>query len=225
MGQEIAVAAMAFNLPSMPPEIRDLISLPIDQAIERIDGPTCRQIEALANAPLAPLAPATKDEILNHLEFMASVLPSKDVDLRTGKNRLAIYYRFLMEHPPQAIAHMARRACAEFDWFPTPKQCLALLDDWHHPDKSAKARLGIIAQRYRQARYDQLMRDIRDGKFDQAAIDAFPDGVKRAAETYGYLRRMDDGSYIWRAPMRIETGDEPLSPQSTERHEKKEADQ
>ncbi len=184
----------------MRPEIAALL----EQPPEHIDEPTLRELAHLASLPLAKPIPATKDEILNHLQFMASVLAFQDVDLTTGKNRLAVYYATLKDHPRDAIAHMARTACETLVFFPKPVECLEILRSYTATDRRTLDRLKGLVFQQRQRNFEILLLSIRDGQLTQEEINALTDHTKSVAHERGYLRRFDDGRFEWREPKPLE---------------------
>jgi hypothetical protein len=184
----------------MRPEITAIL----EQRPEHIDEPTLCELAHLASLPLAKPIPATKHEILNHLDFMASVLAFKDVDLKTGKNRLAVYYKSLMDFPNEAIAHMARTACDTMIYFPKPVECVTIIRSYLSTDQRAQDRLKGIVFQQRQRNFETLLLSIRDGQLTQEEINDLPDRTKSIAHERGFLRRFDDGRFEWREPKPLE---------------------
>lgn len=157
----------------------------------------CRALEAWALAQSVAEPKATPQQIARHLEFLAATLPSRATDETSAKMRFAVYSRFLMEYSNDALAHMAREACVRFDWFPTPRQCLLILEEWHSPSSSRDIALRQC-QTYWQDRHEAWLDLLATGDVAQADIDAVPDQWKRIAVEHGHLRRMADGQYILR---------------------------
>lgn len=153
----------------------------------------CRALEAWAHAQF--VSKAEPQQIARHLEFLAATLPSRATDDHSAKMRFAVYSRFLMEYSNEALAFMAREACIRFDWFPTPRQCLLILEEWNSPDRDTALRQ---CQTYWQDRHEAWLDLLATGDAAQADIDAVPDQWKRIAVEHGHLRRMADGQYILR---------------------------
>lgn len=146
-----------------------------------------------ADIPVA----ATNDQITRHLAFLASTLPSKNIDDDAGKMRFAVYVSMLRGFSDDALAHMARRVCETLDWFPTPRQCLEL------------------AKEFRPAPTEKWTALIDCNRFDQSAFEAWIDAIGPAepdldvpahwieiALTRTLLRRLDDGQIVTRERFR-----------------------
>lgn len=138
----------------------------------------------------------TIEQLSRHLQFLAATLPSKNTDEASGRDRAAVYFRMLGHYTDQAIAYMAKRVCAELDWFPTPHQCLTILAAYEAPT-SDKERARMLCRAYWQYQMESFHAALRDGPVDQAIIDAKPDQWKRIAENAGLLR-WNDGAFVQR---------------------------
>jgi hypothetical protein len=140
---------------------------------------------------------ATDEQIGRHLEFIAATLPTKRVDTETGKSRFAVYLSLLRGMSDQALAYMSRRVCSEFDWFPTPHQCMTVLNDFTG-DKLTRKLAVRYSQDYWQERMEAFMAELADGNDHQ--LSTVDERWKSIAETRMLLRRLGDGSYELRAP-------------------------
>lgn len=129
---------------------------------------------------------------------MAATLPSKAVDDEGGKMRFAVYVSILRDHSNDALSYMAWRACVELDWFPTPKQCLAILRDYHPPASEAQQALQLC-HNFWQRQFEDFIRELEHGTADQATIDSVPERWRRIAVERGYLRYLlEENRYIIR---------------------------
>ena len=141
---------------------------------------------------------ATPQQIARHLEFLAATLPSRATDETSAKMRFAVYSRFLMEYSNAALAFMAREACIRFDWFPTPRQCLSVLDEYRAPSTDRDVALRQC-QTYWQDRHEAWLNLLASGEATQSDIDAVPIQWRRIAVEHGHLRR-DGDAYTLRRP-------------------------
>src|SRR5690606_25975961 len=120
-----------------------------------------------------------------------SILPSRADDEVTGKLRLGIYHRMMGHYPRAAIAFMVETALGKFDWFPTPKQCLEILDGWRDHDAVMRRHRTVMAagavRAERQARLADVMGALDRRDLDQEHIDALPDQVKIIGAERGFL--------------------------------------
>ena len=105
--------------------------------------------------------------------------------------RTAVYARILGDYSNAALSYMTQRVCRELDWFPTPRQCLAILADYRAPATRKDKALSICA-RHTQARFDEWVMALRTG--EPADLDTVPERWLRIAETQGYLRCIE-GKY------------------------------
>ncbi len=129
---------------------------------------------------------------------MAATLPSKSVDDESGKKRVAVYSAILGEFSNDAIAYMARRACAELDWFPTPRQCLNMLQDYR-PPATEKQQALQLCYRFWQGRFEDFILALKTDTIDQDAVDTVPGQWKRIAVEQGYLIYLpEEGRYLLR---------------------------
>ena len=140
---------------------------------------------------------ASTSEIARHLEFLAATLPSRGVDVETAKMRFAVYSRFLGDFSNDALAYMARRVCEEYDWFPTPRQCLEILREYRPPVSNKEIALSYC-HTFWQARFEEFISALDGGLVTPDMLADQPERWKLIAAERGYLRRMDDGSFIIR---------------------------
>lgn len=188
MAQAIGKAALTLiegGMDSSTPATRQQITSPVIRLPETVDE--ARTLKAWADAQGEGQAPASPLQITKHLTFIGATLPSKAQDDTSGKMRFAVYSSLLADYSNEALAYMARRACAELDWFPTPRQCLSLLDDYR-PPVSDKDQALALCHRFWQGRFEDFTAAITDGSADQAMIDAAPIRWRRIAMERGLLR-------------------------------------
>lgn len=131
--------------------------------------------------------PATSQEIAKQLEFIASTLPSKNIDEASGQKRFAVFVRILGGYSKPAISYMTERVCRELNWFPTPKQCLDILADYHAPE-SLPQRAIRKCQNFAQKQLEGFMETLAAAEVGQSYIDEQPERWQRIAEEKGYLR-------------------------------------
>lgn len=145
-------------------------------------------------APVTPAPAASVDQLARHLDFMAAALPSRGNDAETGKKRAAVYASLLAGQSNEALAFMARKACATLEWFPTPAQCLAILAEYR-PRQSEQATALLTCDRFTKRTFDTWLDALARG----GAIGDVPDQWKRIAVERGALRRLDGGVFVSRA--------------------------
>jgi hypothetical protein len=162
-----------------------------------------RALAAWGNANDKTEPKATHEQIGRHLEFLAATLPTKKVDTETGKSRFAVYVSTLNGRSEQELSYMSRRVCQELDWFPTPHQCLVILNDFEG-DKLTRRLAVRYAQDYWQERMEAFMAELAQGDTHQLAD--VPERWRSIAETRSLLRRLPGGGYELR-PLKVgETG-------------------
>lgn len=136
--------------------------------------------------------PASMLQITKHLTFMAATLPSKNLDEESGKMRVAVYSSILRDYSNEAIAYMARRACQQLDWFPTPRQCLELIGGYR-PPVTEKDEALMLCHNYWHGKFDEFMDYLKAGGATQEMVDAVPRRWRLIAMERGYLRHLPDG--------------------------------
>lgn len=138
--------------------------------------------------------PAAQDEIEDCLEYLAAALPSKNIDAEAGRKRFTVYVAVLTNCTTPELRHMSMEAIRTLDWFPTAKQCLALVATYLAPISEHDRVLRICGD-FAQASFDQWLENIRNGQ----PIGDVPDRWKRIAVERGAMRLLSDGSYVTRA--------------------------
>lgn len=166
----------------------------------------CRELRAWAhNQP--PTPSVTPEEFARHFDFIASTLPSKFSDAHAAKQKFAVFYRLLSSYSNEAIAYLARRACAELDWQPTPNQCFAILKDFV-PSKTEAQQAVAKCEHSAAVLFGQFCDALKAGPVEQSFIDAVPEQWQRMADCQN-LVRWRDGKWVQRQaayakPERIE---------------------
>jgi len=169
----------------------------------------CREIQRwIAEGREERLPTVTRDQLVRHLEFLASVLPRKAVDTDTGRDSVAVYFRMLSAFTDAAIAYMSERIIATHKWFPTPSECLAVMVHYRAPPPAKEVARHNV-QAFLQARMESFLERLARELVDQTEIDAQPDQWKRIAENNGLLRLTDDGGYVQRTKAWFAGGHEP----------------
>ena len=127
------------------------------------------------------------------LKFMAATLPSKNVDVEAGRQRVTVYASILGGQSYEAIEYLVRTACATLDWFPTPKQCLEIIAGYRAPATEQETAL-LVCRCFAEEAFDTWIENVRDGQ----EIGDAPDRWKRIAVERGVLRLLLDGDYAVR---------------------------
>jgi hypothetical protein len=197
---EVAGKAIVSLTDSPPSCERSPVAKPIIRMPESEDE--CRALQAWAETASDRVPTASAEQIARHLEFLAATLPSKNVDEATGKMRFAVYYKILGDYSDHALAYMSRKVCEKHDWFPTPHQCLEILDGYRAPTSDKEYAL-IHCARFWQQKFDNFLDTLKAGTCVQEMIDTVPDQWRRIATEQGYLRRTPDGSYVVRNRVQI----------------------
>lgn len=144
--------------------------------------------------------PASPLQITKHLTFLGATLPSKAQDDASGKMRFAVYSSILSDFSNEALAYMARRACAELDWFPTPRQCLELANQYRPPVSERDEALSLC-HHFWQGRFEEFIFNLEHGLSDQETVNAVPHRWRMIAMERGYLRFMpEDRTFVIRRP-------------------------
>lgn len=140
---------------------------------------------------------ASVDEIARHLEYLSATLPSRRTDTESARMKFAVYIRILSGQSNDALAHMSQRVVETYDWFPTPHQCLEAINSYIPRTSSRDIALHLIHQ-YHTERFEDWLKSIPDLSLEE--LNAAPERWKRIADCQLLIRRIDDGSYIKRAP-------------------------
>lgn len=170
--------------------------LPVDLIPPTTEAEAARLADWAASAPRSEPA-ATPTQIARHLQFLDATLPSKATDEETAKMRFAVYAKLLTGQSNAALAFMSQRACRELDWFPTPKQCLAILKDYVAPATPRETALMLVSQ-FHSSRFDEWIEQFKAGTMTDIAMNAAPDRWKRIAVERGFLRYGDENEFIIR---------------------------
>lgn len=111
--------------------------------------------------------------------------------------RFAVYSRLLGEYSNDALAYMARNACTKCDWFPTPRQCLEILSEYRPPTSEKQTAL-MLCHSFWQGQFEEFILMLRMGCATQELVDGVKERWRLIAMERGYLRHMEDGSFIIR---------------------------
>lgn len=161
---------------------------------------TVEEADALKEWALAqPITaePATIPELSKHLSFIAATLPSKNQDEESGRQRVAVYSSLLRGYSNHALAFMARRVCETLDWFPTPRQCLEILDRYSPPATERELALTYVHS-FGQMQFEDFIASFESQEATDETVAAVPEQWRRIAMERGYLRLMPDGQFIIR---------------------------
>lgn len=180
---------------SPQPSARSLIAKPIIRLPETVEE--CRALKAWADAQDDTPPPASVPQLARHIEYIAATLPRQGTDEETGEKRTAVYARILGGFSNAALAYMARKACETLDWFPTPRQCLEILQGYNPPPTDKDCALSLC-HRFWQGKFEDWFAAVQDGNVDQEMIDAAPKQWRMIAMERGLLRLLEDGSFVLR---------------------------
>jgi hypothetical protein len=193
-----ALTIIAGGMDSSTPSTNSLAAKPIIRLPETFEE--AKALRVWADAQDDRPRPASVLQITKHLTFLAATLPSKAVDDETGKMRVAVYSRILGDFSNEALAYMARRACAELQWFPTPRQCLELLQEYRRPSTEKDEALSLCHQ-FWQGKFEDFIFNLKNRACDQETVDAVPQQWRLIAVEQGFLRYLaDQQKFIIRAP-------------------------
>jgi hypothetical protein len=151
----------------------------------------CDELRELALAMPTEHIPAAPSELAKQLQYIRATLPTQNTDEQAGQMRTAVYARLLGGYTKDALSYMTERVCRELNWFPTPRQCLAILAAYR-PRPTRKDKALAICAAHNQARFDEWIMALRTG--GDADLATVPQSWLRIAETQGHLRYVD-GKY------------------------------
>jgi hypothetical protein len=154
----------------------------------------CDELRSIALAMPVENLPVETRELAKHLQFIEATLPSKNTDEQSGQMRTAVYARILGGYTKEALSYMTERVCKELDWFPTPRQCLQILDSYT-PRTTKKDKALQICFNNRQARFEEFIMSLR--RREPVDLADKPESWLQIAENHGYLR-FADGEYTIR---------------------------
>lgn len=187
---------------------------------DRLDDQLLAVVERIAQLPVAALPPTTEDNFLKCMRTL-DVLPARREDALSGELRLNLYRRHFISQPTAAWAFLVERATLECKWFPTPQEMKAIFDKWSRTDGPARAvqLAQTRARNEKQARFDDLVAQLKEGKVTQEQVDVLPERWKRILATQGFLW---DGTYAlrpWAVPPLGEESNRGQSPAGDQHHE------
>lgn len=151
----------------------------------------CDELRNLALAMPPEHQAASPREFARHLQFIRATLPTQASDEEAGQQRTAVYARILGSYSNDALSYMTERVCRELDWFPTPRQCLAILDEFR-PRATRKDKALQLCANHTQAKFDEWIAAMRYG--ETVDLDGKPERWLRIAAEQGYLRCVE-GKY------------------------------
>lgn len=169
---------------------------------ERLDDRQLQVCEHIAQLPVPSLPAASESHFLQCMRTLR-LLPTRGDDELSGELRLALYRKHFGHLPAEALSFLVEHATIECRFFPTPSECMAIIQRWSRTDPLYRAnRLASRrASQERQERLDDLMARFRSDDVDQAEVDQLPDRWKRIAEVQGFLRY--DGETYYLRPIRV----------------------
>lgn len=195
------VVALALNEVTALPQRSDRRLVSKSPIRMPVTDDEARALKAWAENESPAVEAATISQLSKHLSFIAATLPSKNQDEESGKQRVAVYARLLEGFSNDALAFMARKACETLDWFPTPRQCLEILDRYRAPATDRDRALSFCHS-FGQAQFEEFIAAFEGGQATDDSVTLVPEQWRRIAMERGYLRRMADGSFIIRPRVR-----------------------
>lgn len=154
----------------------------------------CDELRSMALAMPIENVPVETRELAKQLQFIEATLPSKNTDEQSGQMRTAVYARILGGYTKEALSYMTERVCKELDWFPTPRQCLEILERYT-PPPSKKDKALRICLNHATERFDDFISKLHCS--EPVELSDKPERWLRIAVERGYLRFVD-GEYIIR---------------------------
>jgi hypothetical protein len=154
----------------------------------------CDELRSMALAMPIENVPVETRELAKQLQFIEATLPSKNTDEQSGQMRTAVYARILGGYTKEALSYMTERVCKELDWFPTPRQCLEILERYT-PPPSKKDKALRICLNHATERFDDFISKLHCS--EPVELSDKPERWLRIAVERGYLR-FADGEYIIR---------------------------
>ena len=132
----------------------DLAALPA-----RLDDTMLAKMRELAVAPIPPLKSFDEGVFFEKIAVLQANLPHRAADEVSGAVRAETYWRVLGGRPAIAIEHMVAAALKRCQWFPTIRECEALLDEWVRNDgwSRKRAAVGQIVEREVRLRFEGVM--------------------------------------------------------------------
>ena len=144
---------------------------------EELDAEQFELVCELADGPLPALPRAADDYLTKCLRVMDSALPRRARDESSGRLMLATYKRLLGGRSEDELNFLSKTAIEELEWFPSVKQCLAILKRWHRADEHAHRRLIAqrIAEKQQVIRREKFFAAMAEGRMPQERIDRLSD--------------------------------------------------
>lgn len=167
----------------------DLASLPAELSNEQL-----ALVREIASGPLPPLRMAEPKDVQQHLRVMDAALPRRARDENSGRLMVAAYTRMLSDKPAEALAFLTRTALAELDWFPTVKQCLAILSRFERRDEHTERKriARNLEERELARRRELFFARLAAGELSQERIDQLPRHIVDEGRRRSLLRWDDD---------------------------------
>ena len=202
---KVALSVIKGGMGSSTPSGKSLITKPDIRLPETVEE--AKALRAWADAQDDRQKPASPLQITKHLTFLGATLPSKAQDDDSGKMRFAVYSSILAEYSNESLAYMARRACAELDWFPSPRQCMELADQYR-PPVSEKEQALALCHRFYQGKFEDFIFDLERGIAEQETVDTVPLQWRKIAMERGFLRWISEHErYVIRRPVIAEAAE------------------
>lgn len=175
-------------------DLASMLALP-----DRIDDQAMTSLGAVAVAPLPALLPAS-DEIFGQCMRILRTLPMRADDEIRGKLRLELYRRHFGHLCRDALFFLTEHATLECKFFPTPVECQAIVARWtrNDPPSQAKALAAKLLRKENQARFDEVMDQLKSRSLNQTQIDEIPTRWKQVAAERCFLWRHADETFTLR---------------------------
>lgn len=165
------------------------LALRLEQLPDELDDEQFALVRELAESPPPPLPPAAEDYVVKCIRIMDASLPRQARDVNSGRLMVAMYKRFLSGRSEAELNFLSKTAIAELDWFPSVKQCLAILKRWHRRDEHTHRKLLAerLAGKELERRKELFFEAMAEGRLSQERINSLSETQLMEARRRGLL--------------------------------------
>jgi hypothetical protein len=181
----------------------DLTTLP-----DRLDDQTLTMLREIALSPL-PEPERCPEAHFNQCMLALNILPRRAADDVSGKLMLKLYRSILGAFSHDAMSYLAKQGLIDCQWFPTPNECLRMLQAWPNREVASARhdKASLLAQREYQHRLDETLAMLERRELDDDEVSALPRQAKAIGWTKGYLWKFADGTHAVRPNIMALEGD------------------
>ena len=176
----------------LQPRLTQALDCKIDELakLESLSDEQLAQVRQVAAADIPPEEPAARDHIMKCLRALDAALPRRNTDDDSGRLMAETYARMLNGYSRGALNYLAREALRRCDWFPTIKQCIAILDGYQRADNDTRRKVlaSNLEQQELQRRKESFIAALKRGEVSQSYIDGLSIAEKREFNAIGALR-------------------------------------